>query len=676
MKEKLLTKQIAEQFLAGEIESFYEYTKIDEAAAEVLAQVEGEDQCLSLDSLSFISTQTARSLANFRGFLGLNGLEQISEDVANELSNHVGEIALDGLKSLPPEVAKALARHEGDLNLNGIRDLSDESAAELSLYSGFLCVVRIEVCSDDAVRSLATIHGNIGMSEHVKSRMEALGLIASPDANDCSTSNEISQELIEAMASGDLAEVARLRSQGLKVCATEGFYSVLSSVYEEHCDNIFSTQINPDTCKKIISFEELDAACGPFFVVSDACLSISSRPMGWASFVIDNRVLSWSDGGFGIMGDQIIDIDRRLVSTKPMTTFGNTLVSGPLPDNIECAPEGFIQPDLQRAGLNPGSPDMAAMKALIAQNVALKADLEWTKQFSIRQYTKEILEASLLDFMLAAHNSPDVYEEFLLYISSSDSGDENRRLSELIQPTKHFLRRLKLLELAQAVAVDVDCGGIEQELVNRVNNVEVDGEAEKALKQLLLHEIAAGDGNLINLEALEMFSSHFRNSEHPLLSGHIQLHCSKLAGCLFDAAEEDAIDADFLMRLSKCGFRMFAVPLLIKALNDDSTELLEYLISCGISAKGHAFNGMNFAPLITAVHKPNPIAVRLLLAAGADPLEPTHYGGASTLQQSRFNFSGNPDATDDEKTCLKLLEKAVKNDPRVAWLAPALDDSE
>ena len=160
------------------------------------------------------------------------------------------------------------------------------------------------------------------------------------------------------------------------------------------------------------------------------------------------------------------------------------------------------------------------------------------------------------------------------------------------------------------------------------------------------------------------------------MSGQIELHCSKLAACIYNNADEETVDADLLMRLSKCGLRMFAAPLFIKALNEDSTDLLEYLISIGISAKGHAFNSMNYVPLITAVNKANPKAVRLLLAAGADPLEPTHYGGASTLQQSRFNFAGNPDGTEDEKACLRLLEGAVKNDPRVAWLAPKLEDPE
>jgi len=107
----------------------------------------------------------------------------------------------------------------------------------------------------------------------------------------------------------------------------------------------------------------------------------------------------------------------------------------------------------------------------------------------------------------------------------------------------------------------------------------------------------------------------------------------------------------------------------MSAVSAKNTDLLKYLLSCGMYPRGHAAIAINLVPLAAAATRGNKNAVKLLLEAGADPLEPSHYGGTSTLKQARFIFAGNPDATEEDKACMKLLEKAVKNDPRVSWLA-------
>ena len=79
-EEKVLTKEIAEQYLADNKEEIKneiylpDYTSIDEAAADFLANIQTSGE-LNLDGLSEISDATAESLSNFQGTtLYLNGL--------------------------------------------------------------------------------------------------------------------------------------------------------------------------------------------------------------------------------------------------------------------------------------------------------------------------------------------------------------------------------------------------------------------------------------------------------------------------------------------------------------------------------------------------------------------------------------------------------------------------
>ena len=76
MNTTLLTKMIADKFLAGEIVSLDKYSEITDDAAEVLANHEGD---LSLDGLTRLSDAAAEALAKHKvGSLKLNGLTSLS----------------------------------------------------------------------------------------------------------------------------------------------------------------------------------------------------------------------------------------------------------------------------------------------------------------------------------------------------------------------------------------------------------------------------------------------------------------------------------------------------------------------------------------------------------------------------------------------------------------------
>ena len=127
MKDKILTKAIAEQFLAGKIKDLESFTSIEAEAAKALATFKGS--WIKLNGLTSLSTQAAKALASFEGCLDLNGLTSLSDETAKALASfQVESLRLDGLTSLSDEAAKALAAFKGTkgtlLSLNGLKELN------------------------------------------------------------------------------------------------------------------------------------------------------------------------------------------------------------------------------------------------------------------------------------------------------------------------------------------------------------------------------------------------------------------------------------------------------------------------------------------------------------------------------------------------------------------------
>jgi len=117
---KILTLEIAQKFLNrnflkqlfGGGENLMEYTSLDDAAAQALAQHDG--------------------------YLDLGGLTSLSDAAAQALAQHKGDLSLDGLTSLSDAAAQALAQHQGGLYLNGLTSLSEAAAQALAQHKGWL----------------------------------------------------------------------------------------------------------------------------------------------------------------------------------------------------------------------------------------------------------------------------------------------------------------------------------------------------------------------------------------------------------------------------------------------------------------------------------------------------------------------------------------------------------
>lgn len=184
MSEKILTREIAEQFIADEDSvDLTEFTKIDEDAAEVLSNCSSD---LFLDNLVEISDGVAKSFARHSGRLVFSEINELSDVAVESLvfgkitagaNLHVGDppeyisidlpeiLSLKALKSLSLERAKIISSLEVcELYLDGLTHLSNQSAEILSQSNAqSIYLEGLTSLSNSARISLSKFNGSLSV---------------------------------------------------------------------------------------------------------------------------------------------------------------------------------------------------------------------------------------------------------------------------------------------------------------------------------------------------------------------------------------------------------------------------------------------------------------------------------------------------------------------------------
>ena len=132
--EEVLTKEIAEQFLADEDSvDLSEFTAIEDDAAEVLGAYKGD---LYLNSLVALTDKSARSLGSHKGRLDLGGIASLNTNAIEHLVQHKGSINLESLQELHMDAAKAISTALSGWVLDNDQ-FSDEVRAILNVHPEF-----------------------------------------------------------------------------------------------------------------------------------------------------------------------------------------------------------------------------------------------------------------------------------------------------------------------------------------------------------------------------------------------------------------------------------------------------------------------------------------------------------------------------------------------------------
>ena len=160
-EEKVLTKEIAEQFLAdADSVGLSEFTAIADDAAESLSKHEGRS--LRLDGLTQLSPAASQGLSKFHGSLEFYSLKELSDAAAESLGQHQGRsLRLNCLTELSDAAAKSLSGAQASsLFLSGLPQLSDAAAASLSEFRGRrIDLYGLTELSDAAAESLSKFEG-------------------------------------------------------------------------------------------------------------------------------------------------------------------------------------------------------------------------------------------------------------------------------------------------------------------------------------------------------------------------------------------------------------------------------------------------------------------------------------------------------------------------------------
>jgi hypothetical protein len=184
---KILTKELAKQFIAGKLEDLSCFTLIDDDAAEVMANINELDASnpseyiyesidLDLSGLTNISSSSARYLASIKGDISLpslcfDGMPHLSTGVAQALSEFRGDLSFGSLKTLSLEDGRDLAKsginidcdNDPDatsLGLNGLTSLTPELATALGAYGGSLCLSGINDLPPDVASGLCELNSH------------------------------------------------------------------------------------------------------------------------------------------------------------------------------------------------------------------------------------------------------------------------------------------------------------------------------------------------------------------------------------------------------------------------------------------------------------------------------------------------------------------------------------
>jgi len=150
-KAKILTKEIAQEFISNPTLDLSQFDTIEDDAASIIARYKKQ---LDLDGLSSLSQVAAQSLAPHKGWLSV-GLTNLSDaTIAKLLAQHAGPLWLPNLDNLTDAAARQLAQHKGNLGL-GIKSLGDVAADALATHAGYLDLPYVLALSNAAAKALA-----------------------------------------------------------------------------------------------------------------------------------------------------------------------------------------------------------------------------------------------------------------------------------------------------------------------------------------------------------------------------------------------------------------------------------------------------------------------------------------------------------------------------------------
>lgn len=475
--------------------------------------------------------------------------------------------------------------------------------------------------------------------------------------------------LIEALATGDLETARRLKAEGYRISEDPmDFSAMLGGVFEERLPSeLNGRQVNPDSLRRIVPLSEVVEKCGRLFDPGGTT-SFGPRPEGWGQFASSHRVLSWRDDGFGLVGDQVCDVDLRLLAADSLEEFEDAIIAGPMTeDSCEDAwgielPVVWEEKDVDAENL-----DVDSFRRLFLFRQSILKSLSWSYDFELNAHTKDPFQAFL-------HSEyPQKHVEVLcagasLLASYGHPAGEDQLYEDLAGINKADSALLPVTEALQAVFLWLNSDDGTPTQTETLKSLEELGRKDGVVKAI--HSILSTWpwSEVTPEEAVrhyQKYKAFMRSMDSPYLSWLLEDLCHRMLQSVtreaLDAKMDDKERADILTSLVENGLYDMAVPLFVTALETGALPLLQAMMVKKVHVGGHFLSGHVYVPLADAVMRGNLPAVRLLCQHGADPLEKSQYGGWDSFECLRHLLEeGGCQATGQPQEGLQMGKTARK----------------
>ena len=678
---------------------FYEIWRLRKAALEIHKSVcQGDILCL--DGLTTLSDAAAKSLAKH---MGASEEEDASVQEADEDAEAVEPDALEHynrfkeIDLLLRETAAVLCATDGlftSAEQQWIEDFWGLGApSQILLLAGALTedalheklkafgAARSQTDRDLFLELLNPIEELLAVSataDEETARLEGVREIIRSASSDEQAESEEEDDwdseaddnpLEVALRSGEIEEALALRRAGKRIIDPEQFSSFLAGLCEENLQGLNSAQVNPDQLPRIVSLQEVITNCGPIYDVGST-LSFGERPAGWGSAAAEDRILSWRDAGYGLVGDQTVDIDTRYITARPLTAYRDAIVAGPLDaSGFEPLPDELAVVKWEGAPVSFSPFDSAAFRRLYVRAIQSKKELEWNQAFAAKALAREAW------MFYVQSDQAESHAEILLALGTlqRDPGEATAKLAKAAELDPALGRWAKTVAAARGCLAATTPAEWKEALA-QLKTCPAESHLEQALVTACETLMAVQGGAPVALDALEGWVANFRDLRSPYVSWMLERACDAILEAWFQAEENLGEKPQLLQQAVRCGFRDACGPLAVAACHVGNESWLEHLLTLGFSAQGRYINGLCLVPLATAVYKDNLVAVRLLLKHGADPLQPSHYGGATPAecawQQVNISESGGA-----AKEILAIFEAKLGKDHPAFTLSETKSDS-
>ena len=133
--------------------------------------------------------------------------------------------------------------------------------------------------------------------------------------------------LAKALAEGDLQMACNLKASGHRIYQDpDTFGLLLGGMFDDRpLAELNSRQIDPDSLRRIVPLSVVVEQCGPL-IEPGVNLVLAHDPKG-GLLCLDKRIF-WRDEGFGLVGDQINDVDIRFIASESLEEFEDAIIAG------------------------------------------------------------------------------------------------------------------------------------------------------------------------------------------------------------------------------------------------------------------------------------------------------------------------------------------------------------